>query len=92
MSLCIKALASLSMAGPTVVTTEPSHAIAGVATLVFAAVFLGSILFVVIREIRSLEHEPKPVKDPHTFMVHGLGATMADGGEPISGDEDSKEQ
>ncbi len=75
-------------------TSEPSRWIGGAATLLFAAVFVGTIAFVLVREALRLRREeanenPRMVtvhEDPHMVTVLDLGATMADGGEP-TGDE-----
>jgi hypothetical protein len=61
----------------------------GLATLSFALVFVGWVLFVGIQQalrMRREEHQ-SPAFDFHTLSLEGLGTTMADGGEPSATDE-----
>lgn len=62
--------------------------VAGVATLVFAALFVGYFIYVGVREWLAIRRERQPAEasDYHTVTLADLGPTMADGGEPDAKD------
>ncbi|TNF37378.1 MAG: hypothetical protein EP329_03305 [Deltaproteobacteria bacterium] len=74
------------MPGPIVAATSGSGGMsfAGIAMLIFAAMFVGFFVYVGVREWRAMRRERQPVHaaDPHTVHLADLGPTMADGGEP----------
>jgi hypothetical protein len=68
------------------VAADQDGSIAGLATIGFALVFVGWILFAGIREALRMRREDRlaDAGDIYTIPVDGLGPTMADGGEPIA--------
>lgn len=92
MSGRIKSSAALPLAAFAVAGSESNQAIGGIATIVFAVVFLGWIVFTLALDAWRTRRERETVEDRHTIMVPGLGTTMADGGEPTDEKEESHER
>lgn len=61
----------------------------GVVTLACVVLFVGVVLQEVVERVR--QHVPVfSQKDDHAFVLPELGLTMADGGERLDKDQDSK--
>jgi len=61
-----------------------TNAALGLVTLIALLVILGGVAMEVVHRLRQRLSVRE--SDPHLFMVPGLGATMADGGEKVEGD------
>lgn len=68
------------------VAADQDGTLAGLVTMGFAIVFVGSLLFVGIREFLRMRREDRldHTEEVRVGSFGELGPTMADGGEPMS--------